>query len=49
MEKYQVEISNRFIVSDNLDEILNINSACEVLQKISDLSKRKLRISQAKA
>jgi hypothetical protein len=28
MEKYQVEISNRFAALEGLDEISNINSAC---------------------
>jgi hypothetical protein len=31
-EKYQVEISNRFVALENLDENVDINSAWKVLE-----------------
>jgi hypothetical protein len=33
-EKYQMEISNRFLDLENFDESLGINSAWKVLEKI---------------
>jgi hypothetical protein len=35
-EKYQVEISNRFVALENLDESLGINSTWEGITKISE-------------
>jgi len=43
-----VEISNKFMTLDNLDESLGIVSAWESIREHNqDLSKRKSRISQA--
>jgi hypothetical protein len=48
-EKYLVEISNRFVALENLDENLDINSDKEIItDNIKDLSQRKPWIPEAK-